>query len=127
MTLILSPWNYPINLSLTPLIGALAAGDTAILKSSKKAPTTVRALSELSASTFPPSPVSMVESGPDMAEALLELPFNHIFFTGSLAIGRKVLSAATQTPTSTTLKRGGKSPALVGESADLKLAAKRIV
>ncbi|TSA85618.1 aldehyde dehydrogenase family protein [Deinococcus detaillensis] len=127
VTLILSPWNYPVNLSLTPLIGALAAGNTAILKPSEKAPATARALSELIAATFSPSLVSVVEGGPDVAEALLELPFDHIFFTGSPAIGRKVLSAAAQTLTSTTLELGGKSPALVDESADLKLAAERIV
>lgn len=126
VSLILSPWNYPVNLSLMPLIGALAAGNTVMLKPSEKAPATARALRDLLTSTFPPGLVSVCEGGPEVAEALLTLPFDHIFFTGSPAIGRRVAAAAARTLASTTLELGGKSPALVDETADLRLAAERI-
>ncbi len=126
VTLILSPWNYPLNLSLAPLVGALAAGNTAILKPSEKAPATARALSRLLAATFPPSLVTVVEGEADVAQALLALPFDHVFFTGSPAIGRKVMAAAAQTLASVTLELGGKSPTIVDATADLDLAATRI-
>ena len=125
-TLILSPWNYPINLSLVPLIGALAAGNTAVLKPSEKAPATARALSALIAEIFAPELVSVVEGGPEVSRALTKLPFDHIFFTGSPAVGREVMAAAAATLASVTLELGGKSPALVDKSADLELAATRI-
>ena len=126
VTLILSPWNYPLNLSLAPLVGALAAGNTAVLKPSEKAPATARALGKLLAATFPPSLVAVVEGQADVAQALLELPFDHIFFTGSPATGRKVMAAAARTLASVTLELGGKSPTIVDASADLGLAAGRI-
>ena len=126
VTLILSPWNYPLNLSLAPLVGALAAGNTAVLKPSEKAPATARALGKLLAATFPPSLVTVVEGQADVAQALLELPFDHIFFTGSPATGRKVMAAAARTLASVTLELGGKSPTIVDASADLGLAAGRI-
>ena len=125
-TLILSPWNYPLNLSLMPLIGALSAGNTAILKPSEKAPATARALRELIEQSFAPELVSVVEGGPEVSRALTGLPFDHIFFTGSPAVGQKVMAAAAGTLASVTLELGGKSPALVDKSADLELAATRI-
>ncbi|AWN24525.1 aldehyde dehydrogenase family protein [Deinococcus irradiatisoli] len=126
VVLILGPSNLPVNLNLVPLIGALAAGNCVMLKPSEKAPATARALRRLLDGVFPPGLVSVVEGGPDVAEALLKLPFDHIFFTGSPAVGRKVLAAAAETLTSTTLELGGKSPALIDQGGDLPLAAERI-
>ncbi|WP_420596085.1 aldehyde dehydrogenase family protein [Deinococcus sp.] len=126
VSLILSPWNYPVNLSLVPLVGALAAGNPVLLKPSEKAPATAHALRELLSAIFPPGLVSVVEGDAGVAQALLELPFEHIFFTGSPEIGVKVMAAAAQTLASVTLELGGKSPAIVDASADVALAAERI-
>jgi len=126
VTLILSPWNYPLNLCLAPLVGALAAGNTAILKPSEKAPATARIIREIVTQTFPPSLVAVVEGDAQVAQDLLALPFDHVFFTGSPAVGRKVMTAAAQTLASVTLELGGKSPVIVDESADLNVAARRV-
>ncbi|ULH15726.1 aldehyde dehydrogenase family protein [Deinococcus sp. KNUC1210] len=124
--LILSPWNYPFYLTLGPLIGALAAGNSAVLKVSEKAPHTARAIRTLIESVFPPSLVAVVEGGPDTASALLDLPFDHFFFTGGAKVGRLVMEAAARHGAGVTLELGGKSPAIVTRSADLRLAARRI-
>ncbi len=126
VVLILGPSNLPVNLNLVPLIGALAAGNSVMLKPSEKAPATARALRRLLDGVFPPGLVSVVEGGPEIAGELLKLPFDHIFFTGSPEVGRKVLAAAAETLTSTTLELGGKSPALVDAGADLEVAAERV-
>ncbi|MFC5847451.1 aldehyde dehydrogenase family protein [Deinococcus petrolearius] len=126
VTLILSPWNYPVNLSLVPLVASLAAGNTVILKPSEQAPATARALRELLTEVFEPQLVTVVEGGPEVAGALTRLPFDHIFFTGSGQVGRRVLAAAAEHLTGVTLELGGKSPALVDRSADLDLAATRL-
>jgi aldehyde dehydrogenase (NAD+) len=126
VSLILSPWNYPVNLSLTPLIGALAAGCPVIIKPSEKAPATAEALRALLEATFPPGLVSVVTGDVAVARTLLALPFDHVFFTGSPGVGRQVMSAAAQTLASTTLELGGKSPALVAPDANLRLAGQRI-
>lgn len=126
VTLILSPWNYPVNLSLSPLIASLAAGNTVVLKPSEKAPNVSRALRELLESVFEPRLVAVVEGDAGVAHTLTTLPFDHIFFTGSGAVGRKVMAAAAQNLSSVTLELGGKSPAIVHASADLKTAAERI-
>ena len=126
VTLILSPWNYPLLLTLSPLIGALAAGNTAILKPSERTPHTSRALAELIAEAFEPELVTLVQGGAETAEALLRLPFDHIFYTGSGRIGRRVMRAASEHLASVTLELGGKSPAIVDESADLNRAAERV-
>lgn len=126
VTLILSAWNYPVNLALVPLVASLAAGNTVILKPSEKAPATARALRRLLEDVFDPRLVAVVEGDAGVAQALTELPFDHIFFTGSGAIGQRVLAAAAPHLTSVTLELGGKSPALVHESADLDLTAERL-
>ncbi|THF71244.1 aldehyde dehydrogenase family protein [Deinococcus sp. Arct2-2] len=126
ITLILSPWNYPVNLALAPLVASLAAGNTVILKPSEKAPATARALQRLLEQTFQPQLVAVVLGGPDVAQTLTTLPFDHIFFTGSGAVGRQVLRAAAENLTSVTLELGGKSPALIDASANLALSAERI-
>nr|WP_281166599.1 aldehyde dehydrogenase family protein [Deinococcus aquatilis] len=125
-TLILSPWNYPVNLALAPLVASLAAGNTVILKPSEKAPATARALQLLLERTFQPQLVAVVLGTPEVAHTLTTLPFDHIFFTGSGAVGRHVLRAAAENLTSVTLELGGKSPALIDVSADLALSAERI-
>ncbi|MBK8727188.1 MAG: aldehyde dehydrogenase family protein [Holophagaceae bacterium] len=124
--LIMAPWNYPVFLTLAPLVAALAAGNTVILKPSEKAPATERVLAELLRGAFPPDEVAVFTGGAEVAEALLELPFDHLFFTGSTRVGRIVMAAAAKHLASVTLELGGKSPALLTEGADLDLAARRI-
>ncbi|NTY01185.1 aldehyde dehydrogenase family protein [Deinococcus sp. JMULE3] len=126
VTLVLSPWNYPVNLALAPLVASLAAGNTVILKPSEKAPHVARALRNLLEATFDPALVAVVEGDADAARTLTELPFDHIFFTGSTAVGKHVMRAASANLTSVTLELGGKSPALIDRSADLNLTAERL-
>jgi len=126
LALILAPWNYPFSLVVNPLVAALAAGNCAVLKPSEKTPHTSRLLRTLIADTFEPREVAVVEGGPDVAEALLRQPFDHIFFTGSTQIGRLVMAAAARHLASVTLELGGKSPTVVDGSADLAAAATRI-
>ena len=122
--LIISPWNYPVNLALSPLVAALAAGNSVILKPSELAPATSRLLAEIVAEAFPPELVTVIEGDKDVATRLLELPFDHIFFTGSPEVGKIVMKAAAANLASVTLELGGKSPTIVGPGADLVKAAK---
>jgi len=124
--LVLAPWNYPVFLTLGPLIGAIAAGNVVILKPSEKVPETNRALRAFLAETFPESEVAMVEGEAPVAEALLDLPFDHIFFTGSTRVGKLVMAAAAKHLASVTLELGGKSPAIVAPDAHLARAASAI-
>src|SRR5215813_5757064 len=124
--LILAPWNYPLFLVIGPLVGAVAAGNTVILKPSEKVPETNRALRQVVADAFPENEVAMVEGDASVAEALLALPFNHLFFTGSTRIGKVVMTAAARTLASVTLELGGKSPAYVAPGANLARAAQAI-
>jgi aldehyde dehydrogenase (NAD+) len=124
--LILAPWNYPVFLTLAPLVAALAAGNTVILKPSEKAPATEKVLATLLAEAFPEGEVRVFTGGPEVAETLLELPFDHLFFTGSTRVGRLVMAAAAMHLASVTLELGGKSPALITEGANLDQAARRI-
>lgn len=126
VVLILVPWNYPVYLSLMPLIGALSAGNTAIVKVSDDAPATGKALAELIATAFPPEYVAVVEGGREMEQALLRAKVDYLFFTGSVAAGKAVMAAAAQQLIPVTLELGGKSPVIVDQTANLKLAAKRI-
>ncbi|MFC4639237.1 aldehyde dehydrogenase family protein [Deinococcus hohokamensis] len=126
VTLILSPWNYPVNLALVPLVASLAAGNTVVLKPSEKAPHVARALRALLESVFEDHLVAVVEGDASVARTLTELPFDHIFFTGSTAVGRQVMAAAAGNLSSVTLELGGKSPALVHESAHLGRSAERL-
>lgn len=125
--LIVSPWNYPVNLSLGPLISAIAAGNTAIIKPSEMTPAASAVISKIVREVFDPAEVTVFEGDAPVAQALLDLPFDHIFFTGSPAIGKVVMAAAAKHLTSVTLELGGKSPTIVDASADLTLAAKNIL
>ncbi len=121
--LIISPWNLPFCLALAPLVSCLAAGNSAILKPSELTPATSALIARMIAETFPPDLVTVIEGGKDVAEQLLALPFDHIFFTGSPAVGKIVMAAAARHLTSVTLELGGKSPVIVGPDADLARAA----
>lgn len=124
--LIMAPWNYPLQLCLTPLIGAIAAGNCAVVKPSAYAPATSRALAELIGSSFEPEFIAVVEGGREQNAALLEQPFDYFFFTGSVAVGKLVMEKAAGRLIPVTLELGGKSPCIVDETADLRLAARRI-
>ena len=121
--LIIAPWNLPFHLALGPLASCLAAGNAAIVKPSELTPTCSALIARMIAETFPPDLVAVVEGDKTVPEHLLSLPFDHIFFTGSPAVGKVVMAAAAKTLASVTLELGGKSPVVVGPSADLKQAA----
>jgi aldehyde dehydrogenase (NAD+) len=121
--LIIAPWNVPFGLALSPLVSCLAAGNSAILKPSEMAPATSALVARLVAETFPPDLVTVIEGDRTVAERLLALPFDHIFFTGSPAVGKIVMAAAARTLASVTLELGGKSPVIVGPDANLRQAA----
>ena len=121
--LIISPWNYPFVLAIRPLVSAIAAGNVAIIKPSELTPHTSGLISRMIAELFRAEEVTVFEGDADVSTALLTLPFNHIFFTGSPAVGKIVMAAAAKHLTSVTLELGGKSPAIVDESADVKQAA----
>lgn len=124
---ILSPWNYPIQLALAPLVSALAAGNRVLLKPSEFTPRTSALLASMMAETFPADLVQVVQGGPDLAEAFCRLPFDHILFTGSTRVGYAVMKAAAENLTPVTLELGGKSPAIVHDSFPLDKAAERIM
>lgn len=124
--LVMSPWNYPVLLTLSPLIGAIAAGNCCVVKPSAYAPATSRALSKLLASCYPEDYIAVVEGGRAENQALLDQPFDKIFFTGSVAVGREVMRRASERLIPVTLELGGKSPVLVDATADIPLAARRI-
>jgi aldehyde dehydrogenase (NAD+) len=121
--LIIAPWNYPLSLCLGPLVSALAAGNTVIIKPSEMTPAVSSLMGRVIADVFPASEVALFEGGLATSQMLLELPFDHIFFTGSPTVGKIVMVAAAKHLTSITLELGGKSPAIVGKTADIKQAA----
>lgn len=125
-TLIMAPWNYPVQLCLEPLTGALAAGNCAILKPSAYTPKTSNAIKKLIESCFDEKYVAVVEGGRAENQALLEEKFDYIFFTGSTSVGKLVMEKAARHLTPVSLELGGKSPCIVDETADLKVAARRI-
>ena len=125
--LILSPWNYPILLALEPLVDAIAAGNTAIVKPSAYAPRSAAVLEQVIGETFAPEYVAVVQGGRQENNALLDLDFDYIFFTGSKNVGREVMRRAAERLIPVTLELGGKSPCVVDETANIPLAAKRIV
>ncbi|RME94936.1 MAG: aldehyde dehydrogenase [Verrucomicrobia bacterium] len=127
MVLILGPWNYPVQLLLVPLVGAIAAGNCAVLKPSEHAPATAKALQRMIGRTFAPEHVTLVQGGRETAEALLRERFDKIFFTGGATVGRAVMAAAARHLTPVTLELGGKSPCIVCADAPLQVAARRIV
>lgn len=124
--LIISPWNYPFFLTLSPLASAMAAGCVAMVKPSEMIPKMSGLMAELLKETFDETEVAVFEGDATVATALLELPFDHIFYTGNPAIGKVVMAAAAKHLTSVTLELGGKSPVIIDESADIKSAAERI-
>ena len=124
--LIMAPWNYPVQLCLTPLVGAIAAGNCAVVKPSAYAPASSAAIAKLLGEIFPPEFVAVVEGGRAENQALLEQKFDYIFFTGSPAVGREVMAAGAKNLTPVTLELGGKSPVIVDSTADIPLAARRI-
>jgi aldehyde dehydrogenase (NAD+) len=124
--LIISPWNYPFSLAIGPLVSAIAAGNAVIIKPSEHTPHVSTLLRKMVDEVFPSGPVRVLEGDAEVAEELLKLPFDHIFFTGSPAIGKVVMRAAANNLTSVTLELGGKSPTIVTASANLKDAAERI-
>lgn len=124
--LIMGPWNFPFNLNLIPLVAAVAAGNCVIIKPSEHAPHSAAVLRTIIAECFPEEEVAVIEGDVEVGQQLLELPFNHIFFTGSTAVGKIVMTAAARHLTSVTLELGGKSPVVVDETADLDRAASRI-
>lgn len=127
IVLIMSPWNYPFQLTIAPLIGAIAAGNCAIVKPSNYSPNTSRIIEVILSEVFGTEYVAVVQGGREANQSLLEQQFDYIFFTGSVAVGKTVMSAASKYLTPVTLELGGKSPCIVDETANLELAARRIV
>jgi aldehyde dehydrogenase (NAD+) len=126
VVLIIGPWNYPFQLMMSPLVGAIAAGNCALLKPSEHAPHTSRVVAEMIADTFDPSYIAVREGDASVSQQLLSEKFDHIFFTGGAAIGRIVMAAAAQHLTPVTLELGGKSPCIVDSDIHVDRAAKRI-
>jgi aldehyde dehydrogenase (NAD+) len=127
VVLIVSPWNYPIQLALMPLLSALSAGNTAIVKVSEISSHTGKLLTSIINETFDSKLVYATDVGPEEFHDLLDLPYDHLFFTGSPTIGKIMMSAAAKHLTPVTLELGGKSPAIVMADANIKVAARRIV
>lgn len=126
VVLIIGPWNYPFTLVLSPLVAAIAAGNTAILKPSELTPKTSALISQMTAELFAQEEVAALEGGVDVSTELLKLPFDHIFFTGSPAVGKVIMAAAAKNLSSVTLELGGKSPAIIDGSARLDLSVERL-
>ena len=124
---VISPWNYPVQLALAPALAALAAGNRVLLKPSESTPATSALLRELIAAHFAEDEFAVVLGDADVGRAFTQLPFDHLFFTGSTAVGRQVARAAAETLTPVTLELGGKSPALFAPDADLALSAPRLM
>ena len=125
--LILAPWNYPVHLFLLPLVGAIAAGNVVMMCASDRTSRTEQVLTALINETFPLDEVAAIRGGVPAAEALMECPFDHVFFTGSPGVGRKIMAKAAEHLATVTLELGGKSPAIVDANSDLSAAAHAIV
>ncbi len=126
VVLIISPWNYPFNLTFYPLVSAVAAGNCVIIKPSEHTPYSSKVMMKIVSEVFSENEVSIFEGGIPTSSALLQLPFNHVFFTGSPEVGKVVMRAAAKNLGSVTLELGGKSPTIIDETADLNLAAQRL-
>ena len=126
VTLVISPWNYPFNLSFCPMIWSIAAGNTVILKPSEMTPAMSSVIADIVTEAFEPHQVAVFQGDAKVASYLTSLPFNHIYFTGSPAVGKQVMAAAANNLASVTLELGGKSPVIVDSSANLAKAAKSI-
>jgi aldehyde dehydrogenase (NAD+) len=125
--LIISPWNFPINLTFGPLVSAIAAGNTVIIKPSEHTPHASALIKKIVESLFKTNEIAVLEGAIETSNELLKLPFHHIFFTGAPTIGKIVMEAAAKNLTSVTLELGGKSPTIVDETANIDVAAKRTV
>jgi aldehyde dehydrogenase (NAD+) len=125
--LILSPWNYPFGLLVNPMVAAIAAGNCVIAKPSSKVPATARFLKSFITGLFDEGEVALFEGTSAVADALLELPFDHVFFTGSPRVGKSVMAAAAKHLASVTMELGGKSPVVVDRTADPRLVAERVL
>ncbi|MEI6408975.1 MAG: aldehyde dehydrogenase family protein, partial [Bacteroidota bacterium] len=125
--LIISPWNFPFNLTFVPLVSAIAAGNCAILKPSEFTPQSSALMAKIIGECFPPEEVTVFEGEVAVSQELLALPFNHIFFTGSPQVGKIVMRAAAEHLASVTLELGGKSPVIVDETANIDHAAAKII
>lgn len=126
VVLIISPWNFPINLTFGPLVSAIAAGNAVIIKPSEMTPHASAIMKKIIEEIFDKNEIAVLEGGVSTSKELLKLPFNHIFFTGAPSIGKIVMKAAAEHLTSVTLELGGKSPTIVDETANVDLAARRI-
>lgn len=127
VTLIISPWNYPFLLTIQPLVGAIAAGNCAIVKPSEYSVYTSKVMKELLEEVFEPEYVSVVLGEKEVAEELLKNKFDYIFYTGSTRVGKIVMESAAKHLTPVTLELGGKSPCIIDENSNVKLAAKRVI
>ena len=127
IVLIMSPWNYPFQLTIAPLVGAICAGNCAVVKPSAYSPHTTKVMADMLRELFQEKYIAVVEGGRQENQALLNEKFDYIFFTGSVNVGKYVMEKASAHLTPVSLELGGKSPCIVDETADLKLAAKRIV
>ena len=125
--LIIAPWNYPLQLALSPLIGAIAAGNCAIIKPSEHSPYTTKVLKRIIEEIYPSYYVSVVDGDEKVAKELLEQPLDYIFFTGGTEVGKKIMAKAADHLVPVTLELGGKSPTIVDSDAHIKTAARRIV
>ncbi|HMP98195.1 MAG TPA: aldehyde dehydrogenase family protein [Cyclobacteriaceae bacterium] len=126
VTLIIAPWNFPFNIAIVPLVSALAAGNTVFIKPSEQTPHTAALISKMIAAIFEQDEVVVFEGDASVSQNLLKLPFDHIYFTGSPAIGKLVMKAAAEHLSSVTLELGGKSPAIIDDTVNIKSTAKRI-
>jgi len=127
VVLIISPWNYPFQLCLSPFVGAIAAGNRVVIKPSEFALRTAKIIEKIITSVFKDDDVAVVQGGLEESQILLKQKFDYIFFTGSTAVGKVIMQAASEHLTPVTLELGGKSPCLIEESANIDIAAKRIV
>ncbi|RHX88549.1 aldehyde dehydrogenase family protein [Leptospira stimsonii] len=127
VVLVIGPWNYPFYLIIAPLAAAIAAGNTVLIKPSEFTPATSNLVQKIVSEVFPKEEVAAFEGDYQVSSALMELPLDHIFFTGSTHVGKIVMTAAAKHLTSVTLELGGKSPAIIDHSADIKTAAKKLV
>ncbi len=124
---VISPWNFPVNLTFSPLAGILAAGNRAMIKPSEYTPATSELMRTMFSSAFPEEEIAVVTGGPEIGEAFAHLPFDHLIFTGGGGIARHVMRAAADNLVPLTLERGGKSPVILGRTAELDVAAARIM
>ncbi|HEY1880861.1 MAG TPA: coniferyl aldehyde dehydrogenase [Caulobacteraceae bacterium] len=124
---IISPWNFPVNLTFTPLAGVLAAGNRTMIKPSEYTPATSELMAQMFASVFSPEEIAVVTGGSDVGQAFAALPFDHLLFTGATSIAAHVMRAAAENLTPMTLELGGKSPVILSRTADMKTAAARIM